>query len=108
MARYYDAIGFGVTGETTPGIWEDKITERCYFGEVLKNTRSLQETGKVNDDIEVSNRISIIADPYANENFHAIRYAKFMGTKWKVTQVDASTCPRLILSLGGVYNGKQA
>ena len=102
--KWYGVIGFGETVETKPGVWEDKITQRTYFGDVTRNTRMLQSGGQVNDNINVSNLISVVADPYANQNCHSIRYIEFMGTKWKVSNVDVQY-PRLILTVGGVYNG---
>lgn len=108
MAKWFGKIGFANTVETSPGIWEEQITTREYFGDVYRNTRRLQTTDQVNDDIVVSNEISILADPFANENFHSMRYAEFMGTPWKITNVDVKY-PRLILTLGGLFtNGKQA
>ena len=104
MAKWYGKIGYAETAEVRPGVYKEQITEREYFGDVLQNTRRLQTSDKVNDDINVSNRISIIADPFANENFHSMRYLSFMGTKWKVATIEVSY-PRLILTLGGVYNG---
>lgn len=105
MTKWFGVIGYAETVETTPGVWEEQIVERQYFGDVTRNTRRLQTTDKVNDNVDISNEISIVADPYANQNFHAIRYAEFMGTKWKVSSVDVQH-PRLNLSLGGVYNGE--
>lgn len=104
MAKYYGLIGFARTVETRPGVWEEKIEERYYRGDVIRNTRRLQSTDQVNDDLTVSNEISILADPFANGNFHSIRYACFMGSKWKVTNVDVQY-PRLLLQLGGLFNG---
>lgn len=104
MPKFYGKIGFADQVETRPGIWIDGIVERDYFGDLIRNTRRLQSSDQLNDDITISNEISIVADPYANQNFHTIRYATFMGTKWKVTSVDVQY-PRLVLTLGGVYNG---
>ena len=104
MAKWCGIIGYAEQVETTPGVWSEQITERNYYGDVIRNNRRLQSAGKLNDDINVGNEISIIADPFANNNFHSMRYVEFMGTKWKVTTVDVQY-PRLILSLGGVYNG---
>ena len=103
MAKYCGKIGFAVCAETVPGVWTEQITERTYYGDLNRNTRKLQSSGNVNDNINISNEISIVADPFAYENFHSIRYATFMGTKWKVSSVDVQS-PRLILSLGEVYN----
>lgn len=104
MAKFCGIIGYEITVETEPGVYEEKLVENQYYGDVIKNTRRLQETGNVNSDITISNRFSIIADPFANNNFHAMRYVEFMGTKWKITEVDVQY-PRLILSIGGIYNG---
>lgn len=104
MAKFYGVIGYAATIQTEPGIYEEEIVEIEYMGDVLRNTRRLREGSKINDDITISNQISIIADPYASNNFHAMRYVTFMGAKWKVSEVDVQY-PRLILTLGGLYNG---
>ena len=103
MTKYCGKIGFATTTETIPGNWEEQFTERIYYGDLIRNSRKLQSSGNQNDNITISNEISIVADPFAYENFHAIRYAEFMGSKWKVTSVDVQY-PRLLLSLGEVYN----
>ena len=103
MAKFYGNVGFADSVETEPGLWEKKVIARPYYGDLGRNFRKLESSGGVNDDINVSNEISIVSDPYANLNFHAIRYIEFMGAKWKVTNVDVQY-PRLILTIGGVYN----
>ena len=103
MAKFYGEIGFGTSIETSPGVYEDQVTTRNYYGDLIKNTRRLESSGSVNDDVNISNQISIVADPYANENFYAMRYVKFMGAKWKISDVEVQY-PRLILTIGGVYN----
>lgn len=104
MAKFYGVIGFAAPVEITPGVWDEGIVERKYYGDLTRNTRRLQSGDKVNDDLNIANEISIVADPYANQNFHMMRYVEFMGAKWKVSNVEVQY-PRLILSLGGVYNG---
>ena len=104
MAKIYGVIGYAETIEDAPGVWKDKITERSYYGELVRNTRRLQSSENLNDNITVDNEISIVADPFANQNFHAMRYVEFMGTKWKVSTVEVQY-PRLLLSLGDIYNG---
>lgn len=103
MPKFYGAVGYAKTVETSPGVSVEQITERNYYGDVIRNTRRLQGADKINDDINISNEISIVADPYANDHFYAIRYVVFQGAKWKVSNVDVQY-PRLILSLGGLYN----
>ncbi len=104
MAKFYGVIGYGDTVEVEPGIWEDQIVEHEYYGDLIKNTRKLESSGGINDDINIMNNISIVADPYANKNFHNMRYVTFMGTKWKIKNIEVEY-PRLILTLGDVYNG---
>lgn len=105
MARYFGEIGYadGVV-TTAPGVREEKIVEYQYFGDVIRNTRRLQDGTNVNDDISVGNSISIVADAYANEHFFAMRYIRWQGALWKISDVEVQS-PRLILRLGGVYNG---
>lgn len=105
MAKIYGVIGYAEQVETRPGIWEDQITERNYYGELIRNNRRLESSGTLNDDINISNDVSIIADPFAYQNFHTMKYFEFMGTKWKITTVDVQY-PRLRLTLGGVYHGE--
>lgn len=102
-------IGFEHTAELdptgNPGVWTENIIAKVYYGDVQRDTLSIQQSkfSSVNDDLKIANRISIVADPFAQENFHSIRYAEWMGMKWKVVSVEAAY-PRLILTLGGVYN----
>lgn len=107
MAKFHGEIGYGNTVEKAPGVWEDVITERSYFGDVIRNSRQLREGEGVNNDLTVGNSISIVADAYANEHFFAIRYIRWAGTLWTVKDVEVQS-PRLIMRLGGVYNGPQA
>lgn len=103
MAKYCGVIGFGYTSEDTPGVWVEHIKTRSYYGDLIRNSRRLQSTDKVNDDINISNQISVVLDPYLEQNFHTIRYVTFMGEKWKVTDVEVNY-PRLTMTLGGLYN----
>lgn len=107
MARFRGAIGYADGTEETPsgsGVWVEQIVEKIYTGDIVRNNRKLQEAEKVNLDISVGNSISIVADAYANEHFFAIRYAQWSGTLWTVVDVEVQS-PRLLLRLGGVYNG---
>ena len=88
MAKFYGVIGYGDTVEVEPGIWEDQIVEHEYYGDLIKNTRKLESSGGINDDINIMNNISIVADPYANKNFNNMRYVTFMGTKWKIKNIE--------------------
>lgn len=107
MARFYGNVGYGESQETSPGsdVWEDVVTERAYFGDVLRNVRRLDPAvDSVNSDISVSNSISINADEYAFGHWHLIKYVQWEGQLWTVTSVEVQR-PRLILTPGKVYNG---
>jgi hypothetical protein len=106
MAKFYGEIGYGESVETPTGsgIFADEITEYPYYGDVIRNTRRLEAGEGLNDDLSVGNSISIVADEFAVAHIFAIRYIKWAGTLWTVTNVEVRS-PRLILSLGSVYNG---
>lgn len=103
MAKFHGALGFSVTRETAPGVYTEETIPRIYSGDLIRNTRTLQSSGNLNENINISNQISVLGDPFAYENFHSLRYAEFMGAKWKIESVDVQY-PRLILTIGGVYN----
>ena len=104
--KWYGTIGYVETVETKPSVWVPQSTEFTYFGDITRTSRMLQSVGQVNDNISINVTISIVADPYATKHYFAIRYAVVDGVKWKVTNVDPTQYPRLILTLGGVYNGE--
>ena|ERR1700754_1565623 len=108
MARFSDVVGYdGGKVETAPGVWEATIVEHIHYGDVQRIARKLQEGISVNDNLVVQNAISIVADEYASENFHAIKYVRWMGVLWTVTTVEVQH-PRLVLRLGEKYNGPTA
>ena len=104
--RFAGKIGFAINTEVEPGSFQDVITEHLYRGEVQKVYGRVETGDQINDNLNISNTISIIADPFAHENLFAIRYVIWMGTAWKVTSIDVAR-PRLVLSIGGVYNGQR-
>lgn len=106
MGKWFGKIGYAVTAETEPGIWEEQIVERDYYGDMISDRRKRQNSQGVNDDLSLSNVISIIADPFAYENCSHMAYAEIMGAKWKISDIEVQY-PRLILTIGGVYNGDQ-
>jgi hypothetical protein len=105
MARFYGDIGYNNgTEEVSPGVWKEVMVEYPSYGDVIRNTRGLDDGVSVNDDISVGNSIRIVADAYAREHFFAMRYLKWQGALWKIVEVEV-VHPRLVLRLGGVYNG---
>lgn len=104
MAKFFGAVGYGHDVESAPGVWEKQITEYQYYGDLTHTSREITVGENVNDDLSVGNSVSIIADAFANDNIFAILYVKWAGTLWKVDSVEVQS-PRLILRLGGVYDG---
>lgn len=106
MARFHGEVGYGETVESPAGsgVWVDIITEMEHYGDVTRNTRRLEDGTSLNNDITVGNSISIVANEYAIEHFFKIKYVRWAGVLWTVTSVEVRS-PRLILTLGGVYNG---
>lgn len=105
MAKWCGKIGFSVTEEVEPGIWSDsEIVEKTYFGDVLSDFWKRQNSGDINDNINISSKISVVANSYATLHCSSIVYVEYMGEKWKVTDIEPQY-PRLILSIGGVWNG---
>jgi hypothetical protein len=109
MARFHGVVGYGVSEETPPGSgkWVHSIVEIPYTGDILRNTRRLSEGESLNDDVSVNNSISIVADEYANHHFLAMKFVDWSGVLWTVDSVEVKS-PRLILTLGKVYNGPRS
>lgn len=106
MTKWFGKIGYSSTVQTAPSVWKPAIEERSYFGDVLRNSSRWSTTQEsTNDDLNVDVQISIVADPFAYQNFHSMKWIEFMGAKWKITKVEPRH-PRLILAVGGVWNEK--
>lgn len=104
MNRFYGLVGFVDTEETEPGIYEEVTKERSYYGDISRNARRFEAGGTVNGKVVANNTISIVADPYAFENFFKMRYIHWMGARWTITNIEVAR-PRLILTIGGEYHG---
>lgn len=103
MGKFYGKIGYAIMSETAPDSYQDVITVRNYYGDVIRATKKWENGQGLNDDLNISNELSIVADAFAYNHFHEIRYVEWYGTKWKVRSVEIQR-PRLVLSIGGVYN----
>lgn len=103
--RFYGEVGFSIgSKETAPGVWTNEIVARNYYGDILKNSRKWNTTDKLNDNLTITNKVSILADEFAFHHYGAMRYVDIHGTKWTVTDIELER-PRMTLTLGGVYNG---
>lgn len=106
LAKFYGAIGYALLEESTPGVWMDSIVEKNYRGDVILDQRRWQSTEKVNDDLNVDNSISIIADAYAYENIGYMKYIVWNNVAWKIQSFNINR-PRIVIQIGGVYNGER-
>ena len=104
MSKFYGPIGYITQKEISPGVWDEVVVEKSYRGDILQDTRRWQASEHKNDNLTISNRLSIIADPFLYENSSTIRYVLWLGVRWKVNNIEIQR-PRLILTLGEVYNG---
>jgi hypothetical protein len=106
MARFFGEVGYADSVETASnsGVWEDIITESQYYGDVIRDAKKNEHGAGLNDDFVVNNSISLVADEFAFKHFFKIKYVRWAGVLWTVTSVEVKS-PRLILSLGSVYNG---
>ncbi len=102
--KFYGPVGFVEKTEKRPGVSTLTPVEYNYAGDVLRRSIRYKSNDSVNDDISPENQISILSDPYARNHVGAMRYVKWMGTAWKITDISMQY-PRLILTLGGPYNG---
>ena len=104
MAKFYGMIGYAIQKETAPGVWEDQIIEKNYQGDVILNQQRWQESEVANNNFNLDNSISIIADAYANANIGYMKYIVWSGQKWNIKSL-AINRPRIVLQIGGIYNG---
>lgn len=107
MAKFHGMIGFVTYEENVPGVHSEVTVERLYSGDIIRKSNRFVAGQAINDNLVINNQISIVADPYINQHFPSIKYAVWKDAKWKVTSVDDSNPPRLVLTLGEVYNGQQ-
>lgn len=103
MAKFFGMIGYGITEETSPGVYTECLCERPYYGDIVKDHRRWESGERLNDNLNISNTISIVADEFAYANIYVMRYVEFLGSKWKINSVSVER-PRLVLEIGGVYH----
>lgn len=103
--KYVGNIGFlSSNTEVTGGIATQPIISKRYFGEIITTSSRLQTQDKINPDVTINNSIAILLDGYLNNNLSNIVYVEFLNKKWSVSSIELRH-PRVILSLGGLYNG---
>ena len=106
--KFSGKIGFWIEDvEIKPGVFKPQIIEKDYTGDVLRNIRRFQSVeNQQNENLAVNNKLSIISDLYLQQNWDSIKYVSWNGVNWRVSSADIGSFPRIVLELGGVYNGK--
>ena len=104
MAKCSGVIGYALDVETQPGVWTPDITEKNYYGDIVRDNRKIVDNSQINDSLNISNNISVVSNSFMLENMAFMKYITFMKSKWNITSVDIKP-PRLILTIGGLYNG---
>ena len=109
MAKFFGHVGFGSQEvEISPGVYDYKIVERPYFGEVVRDAMKVVGGQTILSESKTTNSFRIMADGYASENFFDMQYVRWMGRYWEITQVELQQRPRMIIRIGGVWNGPTA
>lgn len=106
MAKFHGAIGYALLEESSPGVWIDTIVEKNYRGDIILDQRRFQSSENLNDNINIDNSISILADAYAYENLGFMKYIVWNNVAWKIQSFSINR-PRIVLQIGGVYNGER-
>lgn len=101
--KYCGTICFAEDIETSPSVYVHKLIEKTYYGDVKRITKRYISGDNINENVGISNVISIVADPFMCNRFNEIEYITWMGNKWKVSSVEVAF-PRIELTLGGLYN----
>ena len=104
MPKCSGIIGYALVEETQPGVWDENISEKKYFGDLIIDNRRIVDKSEINDNINISNNISIVSNSFMSDNMAFMRYITFMGSKWKISSLDIKP-PRIIITIGGLYNG---
>lgn len=105
MAKFSGLVGYVTTEQTTPGVWLPVETPKRMRGDIIRQSSSRQNDDKVNSDVSLNHRISLVGDAYSFGNYYNIRWIEVDGLKWEVTGIEIQR-PRIIVTLGGPYNGQ--
>lgn len=105
MARYSGLVGYVTQEETVPGVWSPVENPRTMKGEIIRQSSTNPDHGKINSDISLNHRVSLWGDAYAFDSYYAIKWIQIDGRKWEVTSVEIKR-PRIIVTVGGLWNAQ--
>lgn len=104
MTRYSGLVGYGQQVEVEPGVWDTEDKEVMMKGDLLRQNANIQDSG-INDKVSLNHRVSLIGDAYAFDNYYNMKWVTVNGFKWAVSAIELQR-PRLIVTLGGIWNGE--
>lgn len=106
--KFSGKAGFRIDDvETEHGVYEPIVVVKAIKGSVVINHYQHQNSDKSTiDNVRITNQLSIVANQFLNEHISNLMYIEFQGVKWKVESFDIRP-PRVVVSLGGVYNEQQ-
>ena len=88
MAKFAGLVGYVTQEETAPGVWSPVEQTRMMKGDFYMESSRHQNGDKVNKDIALNHRVSLVGDAYAFANYYAIRWIEIKGVKWEVTSIE--------------------
>lgn len=104
MAKFAGLVGYVTQEETIPGVWSPVENPKRMKGDIIRQSSSTQNGDKINSDVTLSHRVSLIGDAYAYAQYFNIKWVEVYGHKWEVDSVEIQR-PRIIVTLGGPWNG---
>jgi len=110
MTKFAGLVGYVTQEETVPGVWAPVETSIMMRGDIISqsytngNGSRISDTGKVNDDITLNHRVSLLGDAYAFDNYFDLKWIQIGGRKLEISSIELRR-PRLTVSIGGLWNG---
>lgn len=104
MAKFAGLVTYVVTKETVPGVWAEVAESVTMRGDIIRKGAVVQNGDKVNDDVVLNHRVSLVADDYALGNYQDIKRIQIDGREWNINNIEVQR-PRIIVTVGGLWNG---
>ena len=99
-------IGYARAEETSPGIYQEIIVEKQYYGDIVRNSTQILDSNTINSSIKLNNSISVLCNNYISDNLGCVRYMTFKKSKWKISSIEIKD-NRIIFTLGDLYNEQE-
>lgn len=110
MSKFTGLVGFITQEESIPGVWSPIENSKKMRGDLISSSATngngsrIADSGKVNDDVSLNHRVSLLGDYYTFNNYLNIKWIQIGGRKLEVSSIELQR-PRVILTVGGLWNG---